>query len=222
MNNMHPTFAIEKERRETRSIAPAIAIFAVFFGIGVYSGHLFAATVSQNGSVHVNAYVSANGADGTPGANGTNGANGADGANGAAGTSTVSVKVKSVVNGKIVTDIDEERQSTDGSGLGVTVSGNKVTWSGNSDTSDNSDAASVTADADSEDGSSSDFLEVNGRSVVSASASGELASASSEASDTNISESADESEGSGGANIFVGFYSHIKIFFSHVASFFHI
>lgn len=104
---------------KNQSFIPAIILFGALFVVGLYAGTAFAAMVNSNTTIVVNAESShgANGMNGLPGSNGSSGKNGAISA---------SVKIKTVVNGKVVQDIDEQRQSSAEKGIVVEVRGNNV------------------------------------------------------------------------------------------------
>ncbi|HVS80004.1 MAG TPA: hypothetical protein VHF05_03405 [Candidatus Paceibacterota bacterium] len=184
---------------QTRSVIPAVALFTVLFGAGLYAGNLFAATTSGNVSSRATVYAfSSNGADG---ADGQDGAPGRDGISGQNGESSASVKIVTTVNGQVVQNIDEHRASDDGSPVVIDISTTTSYDSGNGHAGDSGDAPPAAREGESVDVSAS----------ADAIASDETAAATSE-----TATSSDEVSG------FVGFYSFIRSIFSHVASFFHL
>lgn len=180
---------------KNHSIVPAIALFGVMFAVGMYAGTAFAAMVNSNTSVTVSAQ-SPNGSNGAPGKPGK------DGADGINGSASASVKVKTIVNGKVVQDIDEERHSSNGEGVSVEVRGNNVSWSTSSESTPspiavtNRSVARVGNVGSPVPESASDIRAVAGQDLIAASSTG-------------IS-------GHG------GLYSFLKSFFIHVASFFRV
>ncbi len=200
-----------------RSIAPAVAIFAVLFGVGFYAGNLLAATVSvSNGnSVIVNSYSSANGADG---ADGLPGANGADGAPGSAGKSSATVRVKTVINGKVVEDINESTTSEDGKPVVINVSGGAtVSHGGKSEDSSNVSVSNgpVTVVSRKIETGVAPVAPISPSDQTGAAVSGSI---SNPANGVGITAEAS----AGREDWSFGIYSFIKTMAHHVLSFFHI
>jgi hypothetical protein len=180
---------------KTHSAVPAIVLFTVLFGFGVYAGNLFAATLSSSSSSNANVYAST--AVSANGQNGANGKKGADGVAGSNGTASASVTIKTVVNGKVVQDISERKESQDGEGVNVSISGN-VSGTGNSR------AASGTAS-------------IVSQSVTPASFS-QRGAAPAEVGTSNFSAGSGKGFKIGGS----GFYPSLTAYFIHVALFFRV